>query len=388
MFCENCGKKNEKGAKFCEECGSKLQSNAKKNVSEFGIKNKKLIITICALLVVLFGIYSFLDNKYGPKTIAKDYFLAVMNADADSLYDYLDIKEGTFTTKKIFKKVFNMKKENLLNYSVTSLEKSSDGLTATAIINYTLSGSSSSKSANIHLVKDKTNRFLIFENWKISDKYIETVNDFEITAPKDSKVQIEGVKLDKKYKSRSLKDTDVYKLPELFKGTYNVLVTLKNGLVLEDDLNITGYRSGDLSNLNLSSADQKKLEKKLPDIVEKLYKDAIDGKSFEDVKKDYEYDGCKLDNLERSYNSFMKTIKSGSLKNLKVKKVKINNTKFDDEMITVTADVDFDYTTVNKILDKEKESTRSNDDIMYFGFDYKNGEFKLISISSLAKFFI
>ena len=387
MFCGECGKKNEKGAKFCEECGAKLQNDVKGEIKDFGSKNKKLIILICALVVVIFGIYNFLIGKYGPEAVAKDYFLAVMNADADSIYDYLDIKEGKFTSKKIFKKVFNVQKEDLVNYSVSSFEKSSDGLTATAHINYTLKGKSSSESTDINLVHDKKNKFLIFENWKISDRFMETVNDFEITVPKDSIVTIEGVKLDKKYKTDGTKGTDLYKIPEMFKGKYDVIVTLKNGLTLEDDVNVTSYGSASINNLKLSSSDEKKLEKKLPDVIGKLYQDAIDKKSFEDVKKDYEYDGSDLSKLESSYSYFMKAISAGGLKTFKVKKVNINNVKYDDGIIKVTADVDFDYTSSYKILDKEKESSGNNSDIMYFDFDYSK-DFKLVNISSMAKLFI
>ena len=387
MFCSECGKKNEKGAKFCEECGTKLQSDVKAEIKKFGSNNKKLMILICVLVVAIFGIYKFLIGKYGPEAIAKDYFVAVMNADADTIYDYLDIKEGKFTSKKIFKKVFNVQKEDLVNYSVSSFEKSSDGLTATAHINYTLRGKSSSETADINLIRDKKNKFLIFENWKISDKFMETINDFEITVPKDSTVIVEGVKLDKKYKSEEVKGNDLYKLPEMFKGKYDVRVTLKSGLTLEDDVNVNGYKNASLSNLKMSSSDQKKLEKKLPEIIEKLYKNAIEEKSFEDIKKDYEYDGCDLSKLENSYDSFMKVISAGGLKSFKVKKVKINSAKFDDDIIKVTADVDFDYTASYKVLDKEKESSGNNSDIMYFDFDYSK-DFKLINISSMAKLFI
>ena len=110
-------------------------------------------------------------------------------------------------------------------------------------------------------------------------------------------------------------------------------------------------------------------------------------KSFEDVKKDYEYDGSDLSKLESSYNSFMKIISAGGLKKFNVKKVKINSTRFDDDIIRVTADVDFDYTASYKILDNEKESSGNNSDIMYFDFDYSK-DFKLVNISSMAKLFI
>lgn len=383
MFCEKCGKKNIKGAKYCEECGTKLESNIKKEV----IKNKKILIIVAAIILSLTCIYTIISKSFKPENIAKKYFVAVMNADADKIYDYLDLKEEKFTTKKIFKNVYSIKKQDLINYSISSVDKSDDGLTATVKINYTLKGNAKSESANINLIKDKNNKYLIFDNWQISDKYIETVKNFELTAPKNSKVTVEGILLDKKYKQDSKTD-DVYKLPELFKGNYKVNVTLKNGLNLEDDISVTSAKNADLNNLNISTKDEKKLQKNLPDIIEKLYEYAIEEKPFEEIKKEYDYDGADLKDLESSYNSFMKAVSAGGLKTFKVKKLKINNTKFDDSTVKVTADVDFDYTATYKVLDKEKNTSGNNDDIMYFYFDYKNNEFKLVNISSMAKFFI
>ena len=50
-------------------------------------------------------------------------------------------------------------------------------------------------------------------------------------------------------------------------GKYDVIVTLKNGLTLEDDVNVTGYGNVSLNNLKITSSDEKKLEKNLPEII-------------------------------------------------------------------------------------------------------------------------
>lgn len=386
MFCEECGKENAKGSKFCESCGSKLNNKKEFKVDK---KTKKLSIMAFVILILLFGCYSFLSVKYGPEEIAKDYFLATMNANSDMIYNYLGIKDKDFTSKKIFKNVYKITKQDLVNYSVVSSNKSNDGLTAVVKINYTLKGNTFTNEAQINLVKNNKNKYLIFDNWEISDKFVDTVSDFELRVPKNSEVKVEDIYLSKKYKQKSDDSSeDLYKIPELFKGKYNVLITLKNGLKLEDDIVVSNYSRSRVSDLKLTSSDTKNLERKLPQMIEKIYESAIAGKNFDDIKKDYEFDGCKLDDFAKSYDSFMKIIHGGSLKKFEVKKVTIDDSKYDDGLVKVTVDVDYKYTASLKVLDSEKETTNENDDNMYFTFDYYKDEFKLVNISSMAKFFI
>ena len=386
MFCPSCGKENAKGSKFCEFCGSKLSD---KKEFKLDSKSKMLALTATVILLLIFGCYKFLSVKYGPKEIAKDYFLATMNANSDLIYNYLNLDDKEFTSKKIFKNVYKLTKQDLVNYSVVSSEKSADGLTATVRINYTLRGDTSPSEAKINLIKSNKNKYLIFENWEINDKLVDTVSDFELKVPKNSKVMVEDIYLNKNYKvDDKNSDDDVYKLPELFKGKYNISLTLENGLKLEDDVVVSGYSSGGVADLKLIGSDTKLLERKLPQMIEKLYDDAINGRTFDDVKKDYEFDSSDLDDFSKSYDSFMKSVHSGGLKKFEVKKVKINDSKYDSGLVKVTVDVDYKYTASVKILENEKESSGENDDIMYFTFDYYKGEFKLVNISSMAKFFV
>lgn len=386
MFCEECGQKNAKGSKFCGSCGAKLISRKEFKLDS---KSKKLSIMAFVILLLIFGCYSFLSIKYSPKEIAKDYFLATMNANSDMIYHYLNIEDKGFTSKKIFNKVYKITKKNLVNYSVVSSEKSSDGLTATVKINYTLSDDSSVKDTSINLIKNSKNKYLIFENWEIADKFVDTVSDFELKVPKNSKVMVEDIYLSKKYKEKNSSSLeDVYKLPELFKGKYNVSITLENGLKLVNDVTVSSYARVGISDLKLSSSDVKVLERKLPDMIEGLYASAVEGKSFDDIKKNYEYDGCNLDDFEKAYTSFMKTVHDGNLKKLEVKKVSISSSRYADGLLKITADVDFKYVVSSKLLGDEKETSSDSDDTMYFTFDYYKGDFKLVNISSMVKFFI
>ena len=393
MFCSECGKENQKGAKFCEDCGAELISNAtevKKSIPKKPMDKKtKTLIGIVSLIVILLIMGCvFLGSKSNPTSIAKEYFLAYVNGDKDRLYKYLDVKDSGFTSKKIFKKVFEFEKKDLLNYSVASEEKSGDGLTSKVKINYTLRGESTSKSVTINLVKDKKNKFLLFDNWKISNETSALVTDYRVNVPKGSTVKFEGVTLDKKYLQQDYSETyDSYVIPQILKGKYNVSVTLKNNLVLEGDTTVRNYGSSNLTNLNISDNEKAKIEKQLPNIISLLYQSAIEKKAFNDIRKNFEYDGANLNDLERAYGLFMSSIGFSGLTKFTVTDAKVSRTKMSGSYITAVTKVNYEYTVTKSLFGEEKTNTKKDSTTMYFDFDYVNGEYKLVDISSMPKYF-
>ena len=201
MFCPECGKKNEEGAQFCEHCGARIVDDSKvvlpKQPRKPMSKRNKIIITVSALLIVILVIGGIiLSENYKPSKVATDYFEALMDDDANRLYNYIDVPENEFTTKKIFTEVVDNKKEDLVNYQVVSEQISNDGLSAQVKISYTLEGRQTPLTKTIYLVKDKKNKMLIFDNWKISDGSSLVETDYQITVFKDSTLKLEGVLVD------------------------------------------------------------------------------------------------------------------------------------------------------------------------------------------------
>lgn len=383
MFCENCGKENIKSAKYCEDCGHQL-NNVKRY--EFSKKNKIFIMALLIIISLLGITYIGLSSSLSPSSIAKAYFISVMDGDTDRLYKYMNLDNSGFTSKEIFKKVSGIKKQDMLNYSLVSEEKSTDGLTSTVKINYTLIGEYSAQTATIHLIKNKKNKFLIFDNWKINDDTISIVKNYSVTAPKNSKVLFEGINLDKSYLDNKSKAYDTYKIPALLKGKYKVNVTLENGLMLEDIINVNDY-GANLTSLNISQKEIKKISKLLPKTIETLYQNAIDNKSYDVIKKDYEYAGGSFINLKNSYETFKNQITSSGLKKFKVNKVVIEKSKLSGSYLTVNADVSYEYTSSHEFLGESREVNKKENDTMYFDFDYVNNEYKLVDISSMARYF-
>ena len=390
MFCPECGKKNVENAQFCEHCGAKIAEEVKVNLPKKPRKpvNKKKVIIICILslvvLILLIGGIILSDN-YKPSKVAEDYFVALMNDDTDELYKYIDVDENEFTTKKIFEEVADNDKSSLVNYQVTSEEISEDGLTAQVKISYTLEGRQTPLVKTIYLVKNKKNKMLIFDNWKISDGSSLTVEDYKITVFKGASLKLEGVNVDKKYKDDSSDDDyDVYIIPTLFKGEYDIELTLENGLTALSKMDVSGYSSS-INTFELSSKDEKSLESTVKEDIELLYNSAIALKSFEDIKSEFEYKDGDLSDLEDAYSSFARGIESSDLKSFELTDIEVSRMSItEDGYLKINVDMDYKYS-VKKLFSDDIVSN-SNDDLVYLTFDYKDG-FKLIDMSSFVTYF-
>lgn len=396
MFCPECGKKNEEGVNFCEHCGAKIKEPKKvkapkKDKKPLKKSTKILIGIISAVVIIVIAFFLIFSSKYDPKSIAEGYFLAAAEKDADKLYQYMDVENSDFTSKKVFKKVIESdEKTELLNYTVGTVQKSSDGLSATVPITYTLKGDSNSSTMSIHLVKDKQNKLLFFENWQVSSDDSMITTDYQITTFKDSTVTLEGVKVDKKYldKKSSTDDYDVYVLPAIFDATYDVTVTLENGIKLQDEISVGSYGDSNLTKLEVSDDIKEAIEKIAPKTIESLYKSAMDKKAFKDIKKDYEYKGSDLSDLEDNYDSFMDSISEQGLTKFTVKTAKVDSAELtDDGYIRVTVDTEYEYTVKRSFLGDDKENSDTTEDTMYLTFDYSGNNYKLVDFYSLDTYF-
>ena len=390
MFCPECGKKNADDAKFCEFCGAKITEESKvilpkKPRKPMNKKTKIILIVVIALVLVLGGGGLILSNNFKPSKIATEYFEALVNNDTDKIYDYINIPENEFTTKEIFKKVVETEDADVVNYQMVSEEKSSDGLSAQVTFSYTVEGRQTPLTQTIYLVKDKKNKLLIFDNWKISDGSSLVEEDYEVRTFKDATLKLEGITVDKKYKKdNENSDYDTYVLPALFKGEYDAQVTLKNGLTTNSSLDVGGYSSS-LDTFELSDKDEKSLEDTIKTDVKKLYDSAIGNKSFSDIKKDFEYDASDLSDLEDAYSSFARSIQNNELQEynltgLDVKRISVT----DDGYLYVTVDLEYKYTVKEYFSDDTV--SKSDEDTAYLTFDYNDG-FKLVDMTSLATYF-
>ena len=410
MYCGECGFKNQKGDRFCAECGKPLQEEKttpkKKVVSKQPPKPRKpmskktKIGIIIGIIVIVLGIigYNVGSSMTSPKKVALNFFEATVNYDADALYSYLDVEQNEFTSKKVFKKIVErMKKEDnekVMNYKVTNVEKSSSGLYANVTINYTVDGDSDDHSETIRLSKTKNKKFLFFDEWKVAVNNTDTVDDFELTVIKDSEVTLEGVKVDSKYldKKESSDSYDVYVLPALLPIEYEVEVKLPYGFTVTDTIYPDSYSTSKTIDVDMDSFPEKeteKLEKQIKTDLTTLYSNAIEGKSYEDVKSNFSYDG-DANEMSEVYDDLKEDLTSSlsKLTNIEYESVDLTDIEIDEDgLLSLSVRAKFKYTISYEENGETKTKSTDDNDTMYLSYGYQDGSYKIVDASSLQTYF-
>ena len=423
MFCGECGAKNDKNSKFCEKCGSKLEvveetKEEKKNKENVKNENKvtetnesiikeprkklptkyKVIIGIVVVICLLLGIgYKVGSDLTSPKHIAKEYIEAVINSDADKLYEYLNLDgDKTFVSKKIFKDAYEKnasEKSNVENYKITEVSYGKEGLTAKVKFTYTVKNSSNVKTASVDLVKENGKKYFIFDKWKIGDVFESaTLKDYTIKAPKDTKITFAGVELTDKYldKKESTTTQDVYVLPLVFTTKNKVEAELNNGIKVEKDVTPSNYRNSytvEFDKDDLSNEEKEKLVDDFKNILTDLYTNAIEGKKYDEIKDKYS-DVSK--EFQENYDDFVDDLLNAStvLKKIEFKNGNVYSIDLDDDSnLEVEVKISYDYTVEYKIGEEVKTSDKSDSDYMTLVLSRDKDGYKLIDIDDVDTYF-
>ena len=411
MFCGECGTKNKKGDAFCKECGSKLESvevttnKTKKEVSNAPkkpmAKSTKIIIGVVAVVVAaLVALFIILGNITNPKHVAKEYIQAVVNKDGNKLYSYLSIEgDSTFVSKNVFNNYIKekIKDDAVTNYKITEVEYSTGKLQATVRFTYTTKNSSSEKTGKVTLTKDKSKKYLFFDNWKINDS-IDTavVKDYTLKVTKGSTLTYGGIKVDKKYldSSKSSTEYDVYVLPQVFGYETVVKAVLPSGLEIEEKVTPSTYYSTHTVSFDedtLTDAAKNKIIEVAKKDLNTIYTSAIAKKSFADIKSNFDVKGIDLTKFEQSYNNFV--IKLGNESNILTSFTVTNASIYDIDLdsngyLEVEFKVNYDYAIkYTDYSNNEKTHSDSDYDYMTVTLTYKNGTYYLVNINELETYF-
>ena len=411
MFCGECGTKNKKGDAFCKECGSKLESvevttnKTKKEVSNAPkkpmAKSTKIIIGVVAVVVAaLVALFIILGNITNPKNVAKEYIQAVVNKDGNKLYNYLNIEgDSTFVSKNVFNNYIKekIKDDAVTNYKITEVEYSTGKLQATVRFTYTTKNSSSEKTGKVTLTKDKSKKYLFFDNWKINDS-IDTavVKDYTLKVTKGSTLTYGGIKVDKKYldSSKSSTEYDVYVLPQVFGYETVVKAVLPSGLEIEEKVTPSTYYSTHTVSFDedtLTDAAKNKIIEVAKKDLNTIYTSAIAKKSFADIKSNFDVKGIDLTKFEQSYNNFV--TKLGNESNILTSFTVTNASIYDIDLdsngyLEVEFKVNYDYAIkYTDYSNNEKTHSDSDYDYMTVTLTYKNGTYYLVNINELETYF-
>lgn len=412
MFCGECGTKNKQNDAFCCECGAPLvheeikeeTSKVKKTVKprQPMSKKNKIIIAVVVVVVVILGIgYKVGSDLTNPKKIAKDYIQAIINQDGDKLYKYIEIEgDTTFASKKIFSDILTdeFEESNIVNYKITDVKYGDSKLSAEVTFKYTTKNSSSEKTDTVSLTKQKGKKYLIFDNWKISDFSTENllVDDFIIKVPKDAKINFAGIDVTDKYfdKEQSTSKLDVYVLPKVFTSETVIKATLTNGLELEKKVTPSSYRKSytlTFDEDSLSESSKEKVINKSKEVLTTVYTNAIARKAFDEFKSNFEHDGVDLSKLSSTYQEFLEDLESASrtltaieFTDMSIYDLELNSDGYIEVEVRASFDYSVKYTTYSG-----EEKTNDDDDYKYITltFAYDNNDYYLVDMESLKIYF-
>lgn len=428
MFCSECGTKNQDGAKFCENCGATLEieETSSKKVEETVAETKKeakketktetkkeevkkkksskkqkaLTILCIILIVVLFGGYKILERKTNPATIADNYIKAIENKEYSTLYKLSEFSgDTTFISEEAFKLVFDetFKETPFTNYTInkTPTYTNSD---LQAIVSVSFAGTSTGASdTTVTLTKEKGKKFLFFDNWKIKDTShllgYEVIKDFEIKAPKGSKIKYDGIEISDKYlvtdngdKKEAL-TVDVYKLPQVFeKDAVKIETVTPYGITTSTDARINSYASPYSIEIDIADfSDELKdsIKKNLQAQISELENGLMSGKSFNEQKHLFS-SVMDLQTLEKTYGNASKRILEKSYKesDFNITEFSLESLKYADNY-TLRAQINLKYT--YKRTNKTTGEVDDRQDSWYLtvNLNYENGEFKIYNLSDV-----
>jgi hypothetical protein len=405
MYCGECGTKCKVNDTFCPECGSTLKNESnsledKKKTPKKKImsKKKKIIIAVVAVIaLIMFGTYKLGSDYTSPKNVANRYIKAIINKDADELYNFLNIEgDTTFTSKKILRTLIeNDVLEEIENYTITDVTYSDGKLNAIVSFKYTKKGSSTETTGQINLTKKKIKKLLIFDNWEISNsKEISIVDEYTVKVPKNSSLTYAGVKVSDKYLDASSNDSyDVYVIPQVFGLKTNVEATLINGITIENSVTPSTYSKVStliLTKDNLNEDIQKSINEYAKKTLTTLYESAINEQSFEDIKENFDSD-ADLETLQSDYDSFSSKINSASnkLSKINITDISIYSLTSVDDKIQVRFKVNYEYTVKYKAYfsDEEKTHEGSNYSYMTITLGINKDNYYITSIDNLVTYF-
>ena len=407
MYCGECGAKLKNNANFCGECGSKVPKEKKqvtkgtKKQHKPLTKQTKIILGVILVIVISFIIgFNILGHSLSASAVSKKYMEALKTSNSDELYETLNIEgDKRFASKEAFSKIYNNDNNDLKGISSITLQNISySGDKKSAVASYKVVKNDKEMNIIVNLTKNDKKKYLFFDTWTVSDDVLDMlditiVKDYTITVPSNSVVKIDDEDVTRNYiNSEESKDgLDVYVIPNIFEGSYNISVVLPNKISVTEEKRISYYYDSytfDLDLNDLSDEQKDNIGKYSADFIKSIYSNLISKKTFAELQKS---NTAITDNLKDTYDDlYSKIVKSDSLSLLKfdVSDYSITGIRVQrDGQLSVTVKYNYSYTTIVKHGDKTEEKNSKSNQNSTLIYDISDGSYKLTDLNSPVKHF-
>ncbi len=396
MFCGECGTKNESGGKFCQECGAKFETS-ETAVSEettekivyvqkppMDPKKKKTLIIVVLLIALLGGGYYYGTTMFTPEKVAVSFLEAITANDEDKLFELYGLKESKFVTKEKFEDMFGEEDLEEMTYTITDVKV--NGEKATVEIDAEFDDEEETIELELKVAGKK---YLLFPNWIIdNDELSVTVNDYEMNVVEGSKVKVDGILLEHDYLSETKDGTDIYIIPVILTSEYDLEIETPLGITITDEMYPNSYDGYEMSKIDVDDMDDNKvtdIENKTVEILTSLYNDIISGKSYDDIKGNYNYDEFE-DDYEDLKDSLEGTY---TLTKISIEEPELEYVVLEDGLLKVSVSIDYDYELEYLNYNDESQTiSKSKSGITQTIYlDYVDSEYKFAGIYDITDYF-
>ena len=358
MKCRNCNAKIKESDIYCQECGKRTKEN--RFIKWFN-DNSKLLCIIASIIIGLVILFNVICYFVGPKYLASKYIKAVMNNDYEEIYKLADLKDSDLVSVKTLRqKIYDYKADE---YKFDGIETNGD----ITLVRYIYSQNNKKYYVYVELVKQLNKKLLVFDNYKIVSGKVAT--DVTLEIPKNSKITLDKKDI-KSYLDESTDSYDIYFIDKMIKGTYDVEITLPNGTVVSDKLDIESDQVYNVGNFDIDEALKTTLIDKLNTTLNTLYPNAINNT---------EYNSTGLTNLKEEYKELRSYIQiNNKLTSISFSDIDVETATYNDNLV-ITFSIGCNYS-VNNGTDSYTGMGYTNIDVE---FTYNDGNYEIKSISGL-----
>ena len=298
------------------------QNNGKRKKGIFGVI-KFLFLEIIILGAMIYFLVPYIFDNFSAEHKAKQYFVALVNEDYDSVYSLFNINtedDKNFLLKKDGIKQYRASAglTDVLNYKVNDnspfwkMDKD-DEIRKEVVISYTNRGDSKEHTFTVNLVKESAKKYYIFDDWSIDYVGIAASN-VKINVAEGAKVKVDDVEIPEKYLTTGEVPGDsTYTIPIIFTGNHKIEVS-KDGLeTLKRNETVTGNNDNiSLDDMRLSKDTAEVLEELAINNMKSVYLAALNGDSFDKIKDIFVQDEDSLTSIKAQYDELAQGLNNDS----------------------------------------------------------------------------
>ena len=298
------------------------KNNGKRKKGIFGVI-KFLFLEIIILGAMIYFLVPYIFDNFSAEHKAKQYFVALVNEDYDSVYSLFNINtedDKNFLLKKDGIKQYRASAglTDVLNYKVNDnspfwkMDKGDD-IRKEVVISYTNRGDSKEHTFTVNLVKESAKKYYIFDDWSIDYVGIAASN-VKINVAEGAKVKVDDVEIPEKYLTTGEVPGDsTYTIPIIFTGNHKIEVS-KDGLeTLKRNETVTGNNDNiSLDDMRLSKDTAEALEELAINNMKSVYLAALNGDSFDKIKDIFVQDTDSLNLVKAEYDELAQGLNNDS----------------------------------------------------------------------------